>query len=1203
MISIGNPNKVYPPSGAEVARLEAGPVLDKPVGRPFARAGRSHRGACVLLRSGAFGAAMETDWLRLLIAEASHAPPEVTANLLNPRHGCSFTSSADFGMIARDAGAVHSAPTSNMRSLSLVSTGEVPVRVLWVRLVVPAQHAAHDSIFSLVAHDEVGPTSEAPQRAHILRAGEAYNLDVRADVSPSTELGLRTALLVAALQMDSSINLADFTASTHAFVMATRAVGVVASQHEFSALRSDAAPYFPEAVRRIWESPARIIGNPAQPIDPLLPWYSAQVLALHVRRVAALLAPAPAGDPWLADEPPTLAQPQPPPRPSPNHSRWPAPPAPPPPPPPPPPLPLTLAAAAAAGTAAVHDGAGPKAWPDAICADRLRRAAADAPVGARAREARAAVGAAHLAWAQQYGAHFAWLLGEEERQMHAEYARLDMHFAVATRAQPRGGARKNAPVLLKLTVPGAEEKRPALVYGDTVRLRLAALKSHDFIGWVSDALNPHAITICLCPSFGRAYDAARDAAGAQGGAASRGVLVHVRWLLNCQPLCAMYYALDAHLRQVARGDAPCALVTLRASAEAATEGGGGGAATAVGEGEAETEAGETGGQSTSAGASGGWPALELMNRSLNEEQARAVERAVCALADAPSAPPSSPPPARLAQIVWGPPGTGKTSVLVEQVLQVLLRHRDSRAAHGTSARVLVCAPSNGAADVVLSRLVAYASDARFRAAMGWAAADDAEPAASAEGGGALDAEAVARQAARPTGLAAGRWIHRLNSSRRSLASLAASLHRYCAIVDGAFGFLTAAAYRQTPVIVCTCIAALDLVACGAVECAEGVPRGAFTHVLIDEASQGLEPELLIPICLGRPPRDGGCIVVLVGDHRQLGPTVRAPGCRRARHGLNQSMLERLFNCYDADGARGLDPAAPLARVARTLARACTMLRRNYRSHAALLELPSRLFYNEQLVEAASPAMTGALCGWSELPAAGQPLFFYGLVGQQLNEIDSPSFFNPTEAAMLVTLVQKLLRSGLGISTNDVGVITIYRKQVLKLRRLLRDNGLGAVRVGSVDDYQGQEERVVLISTVLSHREAAERVAGGGPTADSLISSAQRFNVAITRAKCLMIVVGNPHALAHDSHWRALLQHALARGCYRGVPFSLDEHEVGGADADAEAFDELDTEVQLSRLAESALGGAGMRARGVLGGGGYGDDELNMSFDLEWRLMI
>ncbi len=174
------------------------------------------------------------------------------------------------------------------------------------------------------------------------------------------------------------------------------------------------------------------------------------------------------------------------------------------------------------------------------------------------------------------------------------------------------------------------------------------------------------------------------------------------------------------------------------------------------------------------------------------------------------------------------------------------------------------------------------------------------------------------------------------------------------------------------------------------------------------------------------------------------------------------------------------------------------LSRNYRSHEQLLAVPSKLFYQHQLLACADPARTAALLGAGsflvEPAGAGTeeaavdeeeeeeeeeegrglaefPLLFYGVEGRDVREDDSPSFYNPTEALVVCSLVKKLLASQrFDVTSGDIGVIAPYRKQVQKIRLLLRKDGLDAVRVGTVDDYQGQEERVVFISTTLSHTE-------------------------------------------------------------------------------------------------------------------------------------
>ena len=99
-------------------------------------------------------------------------------------------------------------------------------------------------------------------------------------------------------------------------------------------------------------------------------------------------------------------------------------------------------------------------------------------------------------------------------------------------------------------------------------------------------------------------------------------------------------------------------------------------------------------------------------------------------------------------------------------------------------------------------------------------------------------------------------------------------------------------------------------------------------------------------------------------------------------------------------------------------------------------MPSRLFYDNQLVEAADAGVTGALTAWGELPTRGLPLLVYGLEGLQCHEHDSPSFFNPPEALKVAQLIEALLAKGAvdgaQISTGDIGVVAPFRKQVHKL---------------------------------------------------------------------------------------------------------------------------------------------------------------------------
>jgi superfamily I DNA and/or RNA helicase len=196
---------------------------------------------------------------------------------------------------------------------------------------------------------------------------------------------------------------------------------------------------------------------------------------------------------------------------------------------------------------------------------------------------------------------------------------------------------------------------------------------------------------------------------------------------------------------------------------------------------------------------------------------------------------------------------------------------------------------------------------------------------------------------------------------------------------------------------------------------------------------------------------------------------------------------------------------------------------NYRAHAALLEVPSRLFYASRLREAADRGVTESLLPWEH---GGFALLAWGVCGRHMRELDSPSFFNPLEAHKIAELISLLVRSEkVHCEPKDVGVLCqsssrpqppasdfgragAFRKQVLKLRTLLRARGLGAVSVGQVYDFQGAEMRVVIVSTTLSSRPfvGAAAAADGAALPPIGLLDARRFNVAVTRAKALCIVV-------------------------------------------------------------------------------------------------
>ena len=389
-------------------------------------------------------------------------------------------------------------------------------------------------------------------------------------------------------------------------------------------------------------------------------------------------------------------------------------------------------------------------------------------------------------------------------------------------------------------------------------------------------------------------------------------------------------------------------------------------------------------------------------------------------------------------------------------------------------------------------------------------------------------------------------------------------------IPGHDGGRTQELLERASIVVCTCSAA-------ALASPAGPLSATFDHLVVDEAGQALLPETCVPMSLLAS--NGNCL--LAGDPKQLGPVVMSAEAKRL--GLGETLLE--LWAKEIQGNPGLLGE----RVVRLVC--------NYRSSAELLEVPSRLFYDSvsgkassnrgrhvtdpdaQTLRASAPAATTRPPDASEIfdaaafrgnngfsvPASrregeNKGVFVFGVYGKQVaaDPLVSTSYVNPIEAGQLVELLSGLLRSArAGVKARDVGVMATFRSQVIHIRKLLRLKGLGQVRVGTVDDYQGQEERVVFISTVMS------KAVGPGSDAaavapSSFFGNPRRFNVAITRAKALLVVLGHPDVLRADKSWGELAAFCEANGTFKGAG-SAD----GGGVLNA-----------VDRIAEMAVLGAG-----------------------------
>lgn len=427
-------------------------------------------------------------------------------------------------------------------------------------------------------------------------------------------------------------------------------------------------------------------------------------------------------------------------------------------------------------------------------------------------------------------------------------------------------------------------------------------------------------------------------------------------------------------------------------------------------------------------------------------------------------------------LIFGPPGTGKTVTVVEAICQIW--HLDS----AKRIKQLVCAPSNAACDVVTERLL--------------------------------------------KNLPKGAKLFRLYAIAQSFDSIREEFKtaKIVNLLDRDLYIPSVEEIRSFDIIVCTAVTAGRLVTIG-------VPPNHFSYVFVDECGQSMEPEALIPVAriITANEKIKGQLV-LAGDPKQLGPVLRS---RLATEmGLGMSLLERLME-HNPLYQKNLITEKYNSQY-------LTKLVQNYRSHESILHVPNECFYDNELqVKGAENEINKAL-RWGHLPNKNFPVLFHGIQGKDERESTSPSYFNRQEVDRVSQYVMSLLGeklSGYKVEEKDIGIITPYRKQVQKFHATGKRFGWKNVKVGSVEEFQGDEKLIIIISTVRSNQNLLEEDYYFNL---GFLKNPKRFNVAVTRAKALLIVVGNPFVLRCDPHWYALLKYCQDNKAYIGCKFPVGD---------------------------------------------------------------
>ena len=418
-------------------------------------------------------------------------------------------------------------------------------------------------------------------------------------------------------------------------------------------------------------------------------------------------------------------------------------------------------------------------------------------------------------------------------------------------------------------------------------------------------------------------------------------------------------------------------------------------------------------------------------------------------------------------VVHGPPGTGKTTTLVEAINETLRRE----------SQVLVCAQSNMAVDWISEQLV-----------------DRGIPVLRVGNPTRVNDKMLSFTYERrfeghpeyPQLWSLRKAIREMRSKRkRGSESYHQQLDRLKSRATELEVRINAEIFQEARVIACTLTGAANRVL-------EGMK---FTTLFIDEAAQALEAACWIPI--RKVSR-----VIFAGDHQQLPPTVKSIAALKA--GLGKTLMER---------------------IVENKPEIVTLLQVQYRMNDQIMQFSSREFYNGMLQTAPEIKYRGIL-------DYDNPMSWYN-TDDLPDEIESKEEFvgesfgriNKAEAELTLQHLElyygRIGKQRILDERIDVGIISPYRAQVQLLRRMIKKREFfkpyrHLISVNTVDGFQGQERDVIILSLVRSNDEGQI----------GFLRDLRRMNVAITRARMKLIILGSVDTLTKHPFYKRLYEYIV-----------------------------------------------------------------------------
>lgn len=432
-------------------------------------------------------------------------------------------------------------------------------------------------------------------------------------------------------------------------------------------------------------------------------------------------------------------------------------------------------------------------------------------------------------------------------------------------------------------------------------------------------------------------------------------------------------------------------------------------------------------------------------------------------------------------IVHGPPGTGKTTTLVQAIKA--LSKQDNQ-------KILVVAPSNTAVDLLTEKLSeeglnvirvgnpARVSEKLVHATLDYKMAEHPE----------MKSIKVLKKQANEYKNMAHKYKRSFGKAERDQRkALFDEAHKIGREIENSEQYIMDNLFNNAQIITATLVGSNHYT----------VKNLKYNTVVIDEAGQALEPACWIPILKAEK-------VIFAGDHFQLSPTIKSK--EAAKSGLSTTLLEKSVILHPES---------------------VVLLNEQYRMNTQIMGYSSKVFYEDRLM--ANSSVANHL-----LFPNDEPLMFIDTAGCGFEEkADGTSTTNPEEATFMLNHLTEFIES-LGNQNFEnkfpsIAVISPYKQQVQLLKELMQSNPLlmahdDKISVNTIDSFQGQERDIVYISLTRSNTEGAI----------GFLSDTRRMNVAMTRARKKLVVVGDGATLSRSLFYNDFMKYAEGLNAYHSA---------------------------------------------------------------------